>query len=110
MQVGADSRTSPLERAVLTFVSSAATPVTPLAVHGTLAAGRVMAIETVTRAVDGLVARGALARAADGTLTAMTTLEALERKERTAIAPTAGFRPGLTATCEPWPPRPSKCC
>lgn len=110
MQAGADTRTSPLERSVLTFVSAAPAPVTPQDVHGTLAAGRVMAVETVIRAVDGLVARGALARAADGTLTATTTLEELERKERTVIAPTAGFRPGLTATCEPWPPRPSKCC
>ncbi len=110
MQAGADTRTSPLERSVLAMVASATTPVTPLAVHETLAAGRVMAVETVTRAVDGLVARGLVARAADGTLSATTTLEDLDRQERTAIAPTAGFRPGLTPTCEPWPPRPSKCC
>jgi len=110
MQAGADTRTSPLERSVLTLVSAASTPMTPVAVHEVLAADRVMAVETVTRAVDGLVARGALSRSGDGTLTATMTLEDLERRERTAIAPTAGFRPGLTPTCEPWPPRPSKCC
>lgn len=106
---GSVSGLNPLERTVLELVLDAPEPLGPDAVLAHLSERRVIAEQTVLRAIEGLAGRGLLVRDGDA-LRATTTPQAIDQQERAVIAPTGGFRPGSSPVCEPWPPRPSKCC
>lgn len=106
---GSSSGLNPLERTVLEMVLDSSDRLGPDAVLARLSERRVIAEQTVFRAIEGLVDRGLLVRDGDG-LRATTTPQAIDQQERAVIAPAGGFRPGSSPVCEPWPPRPSKCC
>lgn len=107
--VGQGSSLNPLERTILEMVLAEDAPIGPAAVVERMSERRVIGEATVMRAIDALVARGLLVREGEG-LRATTTPQAVDQQERATIAPIGGFRPGFSPVCEPWPPRPTKCC
>lgn len=103
------STLNPLESTVLQMVVDADRPLASSDVVTQMLERRVIAEPTILRAVDGLVARGLLV-SRDGHLVATSTPQDVVRQERAVVAPAGGFRLGSSAVCEPWPPRPTKCC